>query len=144
MARLAYAKGTSYSHKDKRAVVSVVMNRALFNPKGTYPGTVCGVIKEKNAFSAVSQSNRKWRESLEPPHINMRTLPEVKEWNLSATAALKASKKPLPELEGATIFHSNSKIGKRPINGQHSPKYWICKFATKIGGHYYFKLLKKN
>jgi hypothetical protein len=154
LSALAYSEGTN-DPLDKYAVASIVINRKNFclkHPKSNmYASNILGVIfnttkKGGFEFDALNQKkeNSKWKKGLKPEKLKLLT--EIKEWNCSANAAYKALiLGPMPELKGATVFHSSKEYGEKKtfMPGQISTRYWNWKYVTKIGDQYYFRIWEK-
>ena len=148
LARLSYSEGTSDSMDDKYAVASVILNRIAHKKKypkvSPYKKTIHEVIYQKNQFEALF-NGKKWTNSVTPAELPL--INDILEWNISVGAAVKAIEMgPMPELNGATIFHSTKKYGEKKeiIPGQVAKKYWTVKYVVNIGKHYYFTITPKG
>lgn len=119
LARNIYHESYGETHKGKRAVAYVTINRVL-NDK--YPNSICEVVKQKHQFEWVRMG--KWSVN------NKKAYKDALMIAFSVTINYDKSKDPT---NGATMFHA-----------KHAKPKWNWRklvMTTRIGNHIFYKEL---
>ncbi len=134
LARVVYSEAETGNFNDMHAVASVVFNRVKADKKYHYPTTVMSNLTG-DQFNGRSED--KYKDAKYP--LKLKSISEVKYWNLCVRAVEKAKDNPLPE---ALIFHSYPESPDLPVRNQYATKFFIA-FKVETGfmtKHNYFGL----